>query len=243
MWHFGAVPGFSTLVAFLPADNLGAALLANTDEKQDENLNILFRLIDEAFDLPPLRAAERSGFSVRKILEQDVPHDPIDHDEIHMDLDSFAGTYEDPAYGTITLCTSSSVSAHCSRVLADFAPFENASPSSSPHVAALFASWPRVWSSHMHLTPRRAGSDSASSTSFDARFPRLFPEGYGRDTTPFEYWDSLMSTGRAEFVVGTGGAVEGFALITDELAASARAAKGVNVREVGDAWFALVSGM
>ena len=52
VWHFGAVPGFSTLVSFLPADNFGAVLLANTDEKQDENLGILFRLVDEALELP-----------------------------------------------------------------------------------------------------------------------------------------------------------------------------------------------
>lgn len=52
VWHFGAIPGFSLLAAFLPADNLGVVILANMDEKQDATTSILYRVIDEALDLP-----------------------------------------------------------------------------------------------------------------------------------------------------------------------------------------------
>lgn len=52
MWHFGAIPGFSLLAAFLPADNLGVVILANMDEQQDATTSILYRVIDEALDLP-----------------------------------------------------------------------------------------------------------------------------------------------------------------------------------------------
>ena len=52
VWHFGAIPGFSLLVAFLPEDNLGVVLLANMDEKQNDNMEVLYRVIDEALSLP-----------------------------------------------------------------------------------------------------------------------------------------------------------------------------------------------
>ena len=51
VWHFGAIPGFSLLVAFLPEDNLGVVLLANMDEKQNDNMEVLYRVINEALSL------------------------------------------------------------------------------------------------------------------------------------------------------------------------------------------------
>ena len=242
MWHFGAVPGFSTLVAFLPADKFGAVLLANTDEKQDENLGILFRLVDEALELPAVEANELkgvlTGLKLQVLGTPAIVEDPsfaVTSDP-EFDIDSFAGTYEDPVYGQITLCSRASLSAYCQHTLADFAPIERTYPADTKW--NLYATWPRVWSSHLRLT-----RSSPASLSFSARLPRLFPEGYGRDRTPFEYWDSNMSVGYAEFVVENGEVV-GFALVMDGVAASARAARkpGAGAREVGDAWFRRVSG-
>ena len=61
VWHDGAIPGFSLLVAFLPGDNLGSAILANMDEKQSDTMSILCRVIDETLDLP--QDVVRSGRS------------------------------------------------------------------------------------------------------------------------------------------------------------------------------------
>ena len=147
-------------------------------------------------------------------------------------LEAYAGTYEDSLYGNITFCTPSSTSNYCARVLEDFVSVDRYSPD-TPSPLSLFAAWPRVWSSHVRLR-------HSSGTTFALTFPRLFPQGYGRNTTPFEFYDSQISVGRVEFVVE--GAEEqrlvGFSLITDEQAAAARAARTHGgVRELGDAWF------
>ncbi|KAI1786346.1 beta-lactamase/transpeptidase-like protein [Ganoderma leucocontextum] len=255
VWHFGAIPGFSTLVAFLPEDNLGAVLLANMDEKQDDNMRILFRVIDEALDLPqsgllPFTSCTSCGRPFSMIRTTHNMPTPLksntgtppdqqlrtgEHEPLPLELEAYAGTYADPlgAYGNITLCapTSASPSAYCARVLADFAPIEESARSSSP--PSLFAAWPRVWSSHVRLR-HTVGS------SFALTLPRLFPQGFGRNPTPFEFYDSQISVGRVEFVVEDG-EVMGFALVTDEQAAAARERRwGGSVKGVGDAWFGKV---
>ncbi|KAM5537978.1 hypothetical protein V8D89_008454 [Ganoderma adspersum] len=258
VWHFGAIPGFSTLVAFLPKDNLGVVLLANMDEKQDDNMSILFRVIDEALGLPqpglfPLSSCARCSCPSSLIRPPHRVADPplkiktgtrTDHHShttghvplpLALSLDAYAGTYADPldAYGNITLCapTRASPSAYCARVLADFAPIEETAPPSAS--LNLFAAWPRVWSSHVRLR-------HTEGSSFALTLPRLFPEGFGRNTTPFEFYDSQLSVGRAEFVVD-GDQVVGFALITDEQAAAGRERRwSGSLKEVGDAWFGKV---
>ena len=261
VWHFGAIPGFSTLVAFLPEDNLGVVLLANMDEKQDDNMSILFRVIDEALGVPqpglfPLSSCARCSRPSSLIRPANHVADPplkiktgtrTDYQSnatrhaplpLALSLDAYAGTYADPlgAYGNITLCaptrtSPTSTSAYCAHVLADFALVdESTPPSASP---SLFAAWPRVWSSHVRLR-------HTEGNSFALTLPRLFPEGFGRNTTPFEFYDSQLSVGRAEFVVDDGRVV-GFALITDEQAAAGRERRwSGSLKEVGDAWFGKV---
>ena len=47
MHHSGAVPGFSTLVAFSPSSNVGLVVLSNADEKADWNYMIARRILDD----------------------------------------------------------------------------------------------------------------------------------------------------------------------------------------------------
>ncbi|KAI0945939.1 hypothetical protein AcV7_010047 [Taiwanofungus camphoratus] len=49
--HSGAIPGFSTKVAFLPTDKLGIVLLANADEKAAANEVIMYRIIEDVLRL------------------------------------------------------------------------------------------------------------------------------------------------------------------------------------------------
>ena len=49
--HSGAIPGFSTRVAFLPDDGLGIVVLANADEKAAANEAILFRIVEDVLGL------------------------------------------------------------------------------------------------------------------------------------------------------------------------------------------------
>ena len=228
MWHFGAIPGFSVLVAFLPSDNLATVLLANMDEKQDANMRILYRIIDETLGLPPAEDGD-GPLADTYGAEESMKNKTMAVEALPFDSGAFAGTYEDLAYGELTLCAPSSTSEYCTRVLSDFAAVDAARQAPLP-AHGLFAAWDRVWSSHvrMHHTNGR---------SFSVTFPRLFPQGYGRNTTPFEFWDSQISVGRAEFVVEDEEIV-GFALVTEEQAAAARIKRaGGNLREVGDAWF------
>ena len=261
VWHFGAIPGFSTLVAFLPEDNLGVVLLANTDEKQDDNMAILFRVIDEALALPQsallgplsscagcsrpssvIRPTHNISHTSLKIkpgtssTDGQLNFHAAELEPLPLDLDAYAGTYADSlgAYGNITLCapTRTPPSAYCARVLADFAPIEESARSSlGPSPPSLFAAWPRVWSSHIRLR-------HAVRNSFALTLPHLFPQGFGRNTTPFEFYDSQLSAGRVEFVVENG-RVSGFALVTDEQAATGRQrrSRSGSLKEVGDAWF------
>ncbi|TBU44391.1 beta-lactamase/transpeptidase-like protein [Dichomitus squalens] len=233
VWHFGAIPGFSLLVAFLPRGNLGVVLLANMDEKQENNMKILYRVIDEALGQPQNAEDE---VSVPDTFRYNIPAVPgqggIGSEPLPLTLDAYAGTYEDPLYGSITFCSPLSTSEYCIRVLEDFASVD--SSLHSPSSPSLLAAWPRVWSSHVRLR-------HSTGTTFALIFPRLFPQGYGKNTTPFEFYDSQISVGRVKFVVEgkeDERRVVGFSLITDEQAAAARVARSQRgVREVGDAWF------
>ena len=49
--HSGAIPGFSTRVAFLPDDGLGIVVLANADEKAAANEAILYRIVEDVLGL------------------------------------------------------------------------------------------------------------------------------------------------------------------------------------------------
>ena len=182
-----------------------------------------------ASDTPPMISIRKaSKVTTTVVVEQDTQ----DSRPLPLNLEAYAGTYEDSLYGNITFCTPSSTSVYCARVLEDFASVDRYSPSPAPPLS-LFAAWPRVWSGHIRLR-------HSSGTTFALTFPRLFPHGYGRNTTPFEFYDSQISVGRVEFVVEgvEERRVVGFSLITDEQAAGARKARSQGgVRELGDAWF------
>ncbi|KAG1754554.1 beta-lactamase/transpeptidase-like protein [Suillus lakei] len=95
-----------------------------------------------------------------------------DVDGLELALEEFSGTYASPGYGPITFCTQSSV----------------------PQSPQLFAAWPRVWSSYIRVVHR-------SGNTFIVLCTSLFPEGYGRDSTPFETAEIGTSEALAEFVV------------------------------------------
>ncbi|KAI0664036.1 beta-lactamase/transpeptidase-like protein [Cubamyces menziesii] len=221
VWHDGAIPGFSLLVAFLPGDNLGSAILANMDEKQSDTMSILCRVIDETLDLP------QDVTPMNRMNEMNT--DEMAVDSLPLELNRYTGTYTNIAYGNITFCSPDSSSSYCERVLQDFMPIEAASGKPLPP-ARLYAAFRRVWSTHVRLR-------HTSGNSFGLVLSAPFPSGYGHEKTPFEYYDSVQSVGRVEFVTG-GQNVLGFALITDEAAAAAREMRtNGTLKMIGDAWF------
>src|SRR5271154_47456 len=92
------------------------------------------------------------------------------------DVSSFAGTYTNLGYGPITFCSSPSLSpsAYCANVLSDFSSLGNTTAD-----GVLYARWPRLWCSHMRISP-------LTETTVTVETLNVFPRGYGRDGTAFE---------------------------------------------------------
>ena len=51
VYHTGSLPGLSTLVSFLPSDEIGVTIFANGDSKADPVMLILNRILDSALHL------------------------------------------------------------------------------------------------------------------------------------------------------------------------------------------------
>ncbi|KAH9919588.1 beta-lactamase/transpeptidase-like protein [Fomitopsis serialis] len=237
--HSGAIPGFSTRVAFLPEDGLGVVVLANADEKAKAN---------EASSTGGVRA-DASGMAVFEdepdaSQEDQQNSDPaVAPDPLPIDLDAFSGTYTNPGYGALILCSTQSTSHHCLSVLSSFAPFISPTPFPSPipvpapapqTTPELYAAWPRIWSTHVRLS-HTAGTD------FGLQFTALFPEGYGENRTAFETSETGESEGRAVFVLegeGEKARVLGFGMEIDAEAVEARKRAGAgDAKGWADAWF------
>lgn len=127
---------------------------------------------------------------------------------VTLDVDALAGTYTHPGYGTLTLCSPSSPSSYCAHVRSEFAVVDHEGDTGA--VPDLLAAWPRFWTSHVRMRYRQAGHHA-----FDVYFTSLFPNGYGKDQTPFEWTEFDVPYGTAEFVV-EGGRVVGFWMRVEE---------------------------
>lgn len=206
--HSGAIPGFSLRILFLPHDGLGFIILVNAGDKFAENLVLEKKLMRAAFDLPdPTGPTEPE-----KPKKNETETTPLP-----LPLSAYAGTYNNTGYGgALTLCdpSPSALNAHapeyCARVIADYASVDAFLPRAISNVSTdrapqLLASWPRIWSSHLRLTHK-------SGNKFWLAPSSLFPEGYGRNATPFDTWDwEGDGPGEAvmEFEVALGDGVRG----------------------------------
>ncbi|KAA1476004.1 beta-lactamase/transpeptidase-like protein [Dentipellis sp. KUC8613] len=234
--HSGGIPGISTLVTFLPAEGLGFVILTNADTKSFTYNDLPQRIVRDVFghsehkpeDLVPQRAPHTTSSP-----ESSQLYPTRNRQDSHIPLDAYAGTYGNAGYGSLTLCAPSSTSAPCAKVLAEFDAIDAAGGWSARFngSAQLFASWERLWSSHLRLV-------HLSGNKF-AMFPTsLFPQGYGRDTTPFETSDALLrdlgGEPAVEFVVGANGKVVGGGL--NGLVEQVGKKEGT-VEETAEAWF------
>jgi hypothetical protein len=134
----------------------------------------------------------------------------------------FAGTYYNPGYGLLTLCATTEQSWPCTAVLDDYAactgPLTN---------DTLYASWPRLWSTHVSLA-------RVSDTAHFTFLPRaLFPRGYGNNKTAFATAGEEVA--RAEFGMSADGRVEGLGVIWHE--GTERERLGKTSRERAEVWF------
>jgi hypothetical protein len=162
------------------------------------------------------------------VPEKKAISSPEDITDSELALEEFSGTYNSPGYGSFTFCSPSSSSSYCHKVISDFAAVDTAK-SNALSPPQLLAEWPRVWASHIRAVHQ-------SGNKFLVQWTALFPEGYGRDTTPFETAEIGTSEARAEFVVEDGKIV-GFGLfgLVDQLTERERTQTTVKGR--ADAWF------
>lgn len=143
-----------------------------------------------------------------------------------LDLEKYAGPYSDPGYGELMLCSWASDTSHCQQVLHDFAPFD--SPQSD--ATMLYAVHSSVVSTHLRLR-------YISSDFFRLEYTYLFPNGYGRDTSPFE-WQDPRQDYLVEFVLTSEGtAVSGFAVLGETAKAFDWVGRGLRVQDVAEVWF------
>lgn len=170
--------------------------------------SITSKLIENAVGLVPQAAvpsAERisvpSSLSLSSSTNSSTPPP--------LPLESYAGTYSDRGYGNFTLCSPASASSYCTDVRETFS---TVLPDDAP--PGLYATWSRFWTEHVQLTP-------TSGNQFSFETFTIFPEGYGRNTTPLS--DSLYPDMAFPVVFDVeGGVVRGLAFFED-------IAEGVNI--------------
>lgn len=240
MSHAGAIPGFSTLVSFLPDDGVGVVVFANGGDRAKPVVDISNRIIDAALHLrsepSPIMSVIFSFLHFTLLTykpsmpEKKAIASPPKDDIIGLELalEEFSGTYTNPGYGTFSLCSPSSSSSYCQKVITDFTAVD-AVKSTAPTSPQLLGAWTRVWSSHIRVMHQ-------SGNKFLVLVTSLFPEGYGRDSTPFETAEIGTSEATAEFVVEDGKVV-GFGLfgLVGELTRRERAY--TTVKDRAEAWF------
>ncbi|KAG2063760.1 beta-lactamase transpeptidase-like protein [Suillus decipiens] len=224
VYHPGSLPGFTTVASFLPNDDVGFVLFANGN-KEIPMTNIFKRIIDATLNLrseplPPL-------FVIKPDTSEKEPIMPADEDVVGLELalEEFSGTYTSAGYGSITFCTPFGSSSYCKDVISDLAAVDGGK-SSVPQSIQLLAAWPRLWSSHIRGVHR-------SANTFAVQYISLFPEGCGRDRTPFET-TTLEST--AEFVVEDGKVV-GFGLFGMVGQLTERERTHTTVKDRAEVWF------
>ncbi|KAI0363941.1 beta-lactamase/transpeptidase-like protein [Pilatotrama ljubarskyi] len=224
--HNGAIPGFSTLVAFSPSSNLGVVVLANADEKAGHTLEIMKRAFDEALDLP---SSSISQSQTANEQPGDKPAQPTRESTPSLDLEAYAGTYTSPGYATLTLCSPLSTSHYCAGVLSDFSS-----------LGPLDVDTPQLYGAYLTLFSTHARLRHHSDDTFNIWLTALFPHGYGKNTTAFETYETGEGEGQVVFSIKEGKVV-GFSLIADKAAVAARQRRTQGpLEKTADAWFTKV---
>ena|GEM_PF-39472 len=106
--HGGSVDGFFAMVAFLPRDNFGAVILSNLNGNPVPTI-IMYNLIDRILGLEEIDWSKRTRDQQAKRREEaekrqkEADKDRILNTTPSHPLEDYAGEYEHPAYGTISV--------------------------------------------------------------------------------------------------------------------------------------------
>ncbi|KAI0252716.1 beta-lactamase/transpeptidase-like protein [Lactifluus subvellereus] len=223
--HSGGAPGVSTAIAAALSDGLGIIALTNADSKYPAIEKIILAIAQRAFNsttysAPPLDEQPSTSHTKRSQHADVTARADTTSTLSPLDVE---GTYYNAGYGSSVLCSVQSSSSSCQSVLNDFRSVDK---SLSPNSTDLFASWDGLFARHFHYTPTNGSSYSISAGT-------IYPEGYGRNSTPFS---TVAPAAMAEFVV-VNKTVVGFGVFG--VTGSGRAHAGP-VEEASDVWFVKV---
>jgi hypothetical protein len=170
------------------------------------------------------------------------------------------GTYTDPGYGNITLCSFVNPSSACRPVLDDFATLQGGDTELDTTKLYGYFDRPTILAKYVVLTPQSTHVSSEGSTStvtFGLVATTIFPQGYGANTTAFQIGvDGDFPVFRGEFVVDLEGdgcrdgdvdsvdyatVVKGFGLFGLAGEAFRREREGKTVEEKAEVWFSKVA--
>ena len=106
--HGGGIDGFIAMVAFLPRDNMGAVILSNSGSTPLPSI-LVYNIIDRVLGLSPIDWSKRIKDQMDKAkAEAEKAKGEVDKDrklntKPSHPLGEFAGDYENPGYGTISI--------------------------------------------------------------------------------------------------------------------------------------------
>lgn len=219
--HEGAAPGVSAVTVAALEDGLAVVLLANADAKQPSMIDIALLVAEKAFSLGtgiPSSSPSANTSTLKRTTNNPRRHARADGTAAPLYDVDLAGTYYNSGYGTAVLCGVYSSSLSCQSILD---AFRSVDKSLSANSTDLFVSWKTTWSSYLRFT-HTTGSQYTVYTGL------IFPEGYGRNSTPFL---TQTTIGLATFVMENKSVV-GFGIT---------GISGVNrsgpVEEASDVWF------
>ncbi|KAF8585051.1 beta-lactamase/transpeptidase-like protein [Ramaria rubella] len=183
--HDGGTIGHFSFVIRAPHDNVGIAVLTNAQTSGPFLQMTKFKLLEKSLGLKTVDWEGR--YSKTSDLDDDIEPQPRRSDGVPptLPLDYLAGTYFNPAYGSVTLCPyPPSSSNQPPRKECEGIAFEALPPLLNASVPVLLATWPKIWSDHLIL--HHTSRDHFVVTSV-LTFPAPFPEANeaDEDSRPF----------------------------------------------------------
>ena len=211
----------STAIAAALEDGIGIIVLVNADAKAESITNITIKAAEKAFasgvssSSPPANKTTVARRS--KVPRSAGVMARVDDGAPDVDL---TGTYYNAGYGACVLCSVQSSFQPCESVLDAFRSIDLTLSTSTD----LFASWDKVFSTHLRFTYTNDSKYSVSAGS-------IYPQGYGKNTTAFS---TLAPIAIAEFAVENGKVVGfGWNITGDD----GDVKQSGSVEETSEVWF------
>lgn len=156
-----------------------------------------------------------------------VSMSPVEEDHEVLPLRGYTGKYTNAGYPTVVLCdpATSRDTADCQPVLHAFSLLEDLSARDD----TLYCAFPNLWVSHARM--RRL-----KGNVFDLTATYIFPEGYGRDKSPFETSETGQTGVEMRFLVEDG-SVKGFGIsgLVGETTEIERI--GGTIKQIAEIWY------